>query len=116
MLKSNYLSEKYQANVFIKREDLQDIRSFKIRGAGTAFSYLTEEEKARGVCTASAGNHAQGVAYCCNKFKIKGTIFMPEITPKLKINSVKHHGGEWLDIKLVGITFDDAVAAANEFK
>ena len=56
---------------------MQDIRSFKLRGAGTAFFYLTEEERARGVVTASAGNHAQGIAYCCNKFKIKGTIFMP---------------------------------------
>lgn len=66
--------------------------------------------------TASAGNHAQGIAYCCNKFKIKGTIFMPEVTPKLKINSVKHHGGDWLDIVLVGLTFDDAVSEAFKFQ
>lgn len=93
MIRSNYLSQKYSANVWVKREDLQTIRSFKIRGAATAFSKLTEEERKRGVVTASAGNHAQGIAYCCNKFQIKGTIFMPEITPKLKLNSVKHHGG-----------------------
>ena len=66
--------------------------------------------------TASAGNHAQGVAYCCNKFKIRGTIFMPEITPKLKINSVRRFGGEWLDLRLTGNTFDDAVAEAFKFQ
>lgn len=69
----------------------------------------------RGVVTASAGNHAQGIAYCCQHFKIKGTIFMPSITPKLKINSVKRFGGEWLTIILTGTTFDDAVAEARKF-
>ena len=116
MLKSLYLSEKYGAQIYIKREDLQAIRSFKIRGACTAFSKLSEEEKERGVVTASAGNHAQGIAYCCNKFHIRGTIFMPETTPKLKVNSAKRFGGEWLDIRLTGMTFDDAVAEANKFK
>jgi threonine dehydratase len=95
---------------------LQAIRSFKIRGAATAFRYLSEEERARGVVTASAGNHAQGIAYCCRTLKIKGTIFMPATTPKLKINSVRHHGGETLDIVLVGTSFDDAVAEARKFQ
>lgn len=114
--KSAYLSKKYCANVYLKREDLQAIRSFKIRGAATAFRYLTEEERKRGVVTASAGNHAQGIAYCCKKLQIKGTIFMPATTPKLKFTYVKHHGGEWLDIVLIGTTFDDAVTAAMKFR
>lgn len=96
--KSAFLSQKYQANVYLKREDLQTVRSFKLRGASTAFYKLTEEERKRGVVTASAGNHAQGIAYCCNKFKVKGTIFMPSTTPKIKINAVKRFGGEWLTI------------------
>ena len=95
---------------------MQVIRSFKIRGAATAFSKLSEEERKKGVVTASAGNHAQGIAYCCNKLQIKGTIFMPCITPKLKINSVKHFGGDWLELVLTGVTFDDAVQEANKFK
>lgn len=114
--KSNYLSEKYKAKVYLKREDLQVIRSFKIRGAATAFSKLTEEERKKGVVTASAGNHAQGIAYCCNKLQIKGTIFMPSITPKLKINNAKRFGGEWLDIVLTGVNFDDAVSEARKFE
>lgn len=114
--RSSYLSEKYHANVYLKREDLQAIRSFKIRGAATAFRYLTEEEKHRGVVTASAGNHAQGIAYCCKKLRVKGTIFMPATTPKLKTNSVRHHGGEWLEIVLTGTTFDDAVAEARKYQ
>lgn len=65
--------------------------------------------------TASAGNHAQGIAYCCKHFKIRGTIFMPSITPKLKIKSVQRFGGEWLDIRLIGTTFDDAVTEAKLF-
>lgn len=115
LTKSQYLSKKYNAKIYLKREDLQEIRSFKIRGACTAFRALTEEEKKRGVVTASAGNHAQGIAYCCKTFKIKGTIFMPSITPKLKIKSVQRFGGEWLDIILTGTTFDDAVAEARKF-
>jgi threonine dehydratase len=114
--RSTFLSNRYNANIFLKREDLQVIRSFKIRGAATAFSKLSDEEKKRGVVTASAGNHAQGIAYCCNKLKIKGTIFMPAITPKLKINSARRFGGEWLDIVLTGISFDDAVSEAKKFQ
>ena len=93
LTKSSFLSKKYQANVYLKREDLQPIRSFKIRGASTAFRLLTPEERQRGVVTSSAGNHAQGIAYCCKRFEIKGTIFMPSNTPKLKINNAKRHGG-----------------------
>ena len=66
--------------------------------------------------TASAGNHAQGIAYVCRHMKIKGTIFMPSITPKLKVKSVRYHGGEYVDIQLTGTTFDDAVKQANLFQ
>ena len=66
--------------------------------------------------TASAGNHAQGIAYCCSKLNIRGTIFMPATTPKLKLNMVRHHGGEWLEVVLIGTTFDDAVSAAMKFR
>jgi threonine dehydratase len=113
--RSTFLSNKYEANVYLKREDLQPVRSFKIRGAATAFRNLTNEEKERGVVTASAGNHAQGIAYCCKMFKIKGTIFMPSTTPKIKISNARRHGGEFLDIQLVGTTFDDAVTAGLKF-
>ena len=110
------ISKVIGANVYLKREDIQEVHSFKIRGAYNKIAQLRDEEKRNGVIAASAGNHAQGIAYCCNKFKIRGTIFMPEVTPKLKINMVKNHGGQWLDIRLIGLTFDDAVAAANDFK
>ena len=114
--RSSYLSKKYNANIYLKREDQQAIRSFKIRGAATAFRYLSEEERARGVVTASAGNHAQGIAYCCRQLKIRGTIFMPATTPALKTNSVRFHGGEWLEIVLTGTTFDDAVSEARKYQ
>lgn len=69
-----------------------------------------------GIVAASAGNHAQGVAYCCNKMKIKGTIFMPVLTPKLKVNRVIKFGGDYVDVRLVGISFDDALAEAYKFQ
>ena len=114
--RSTYLSNKYEANIYIKREDMQIVRSFKIRGAAEAIKALTAEERTKGVVTASAGNHAQGVAYCCNKLKIKGTIFMPEKTPFIKLNSVKHFGKEYVDVVLVGNTFDEALAQAVIFQ
>ena len=82
-----YLSEKYDAEVYIKRENEQRVRSFKIRGAYYAISQLTDEEKKRGVVCASAGNHAQGVAYTCNEMRIPATIFMPVTTPQQKVTS-----------------------------
>lgn len=105
---SKRLSNTYHAKVYIKREDLQEVRSFKIRGAFNKMSFLTDEEKKRGVVSASAGNHAQGVAYSCSLLKIKGVIFMPVITPNQKIDKVKHFGGEYVTIKLIGTTFDEA--------
>jgi threonine dehydratase len=112
---SKRLSQEYGATVYLKREDLQEVRSFKIRGAYNKISSLSEEERKRGVVCASAGNHAQGVAYSCSALKIKGTIFMPVITPNQKIERVKHFGGEYVNVKLVGNTYDDASDASHQY-
>ena len=109
------LSEKYSANIYIKREDLQEVRSYKIRGAYNLISSLSEEEKRRGVVCASAGNHAQGFAYSCSLLKIKGVVFMPEVTPKQKINKVRTFGGSFIEIKLIGKTFDESFVKAKEY-
>ena len=110
------LSEHYDANVYFKREDLQPIRSFKLRGAYHKIYKLSDAERKLGIVCASAGNHAQGVALACNKLGIKGTIFMPVPTPKQKLNQVRMFGGENIETRLVGDTFDDAYAAAQLFK
>ena len=110
------LSEQYGAKVYFKREDLQPIRSFKLRGAYHKIYKLSEEERKRGIVCASAGNHAQGVALACNKLGIKGTIFMPVPTPKQKLGQVHMFGGSNVEIRLTGDTFDDAYAAAQSFK
>lgn len=109
------LSEKYQAEIYLKREDKQVVRSYKLRGAYNMMSQIPADKTTNGVVCASAGNHAQGVAFSCNKLKIKGTIFMPEITPKQKINQTKMFGNGWIDIVLVGDTFDDCLAEALGF-
>lgn len=109
------LSKKYGAAVYLKREDLQVVRSFKIRGAYNTMSSLTDEEKMRGVVCASAGNHAQGVAYSCNVLKTKGVIFMPVVTPNQKIEKVQQFGNEYVEIKLVGNTFDEASIASQVY-
>lgn len=110
------LSEQYGAKVYFKREDLQPIRSFKLRGAYHKIYKLSTEERERGIVCASAGNHAQGVALACNKLGIKGTIFMPAPTPKQKLGQVRMFGGSNVEIRLTGDTFDDAYAAAQSFK
>ena len=110
------LSEQYDANVYFKREDLQPIRSFKLRGAYHKIYKLSDAERKLGIVCASACNHAQGVALACNKLGIKGTIFMPVPTPKQKLNQVRMFGGENIETRLVGDTFDDAYAAAQSFK
>ena len=110
------LSEQYGAKVYFKREDLQPIRSFKLRGAYHKIYKLSKEERKRGIVCASAGNHAQGVALACNKLGIKGTIFMPVPTPKQKLGQVRMFGGSDVEIRLTGDTFDDAYAAAQSFK
>ncbi|RKP50113.1 threonine dehydratase [Cohnella endophytica] len=106
------LSAKFDCNVYLKREDLQLVRSFKIRGAYYLISSLPEDERRNGVICASAGNHAQGVAYSCNKLSIRGVIYMPATTPRQKINQVKLFGGDKIEIRLIGDTFDDAYAEA----
>lgn len=109
------LSRKYQCNVYLKREDLQVVRSYKLRGAYNMMSSLPQEQLAKGVVCASAGNHAQGFAYSCNKLGVKGVVFMPIITPKQKVNQTKMFGEESVEIKLVGDTYDDCAVAAKQF-
>jgi threonine dehydratase len=109
------LSRKYASNVFLKREDLQVVRSYKLRGAYNMMSRLPEEQLAKGVVCASAGNHAQGFAYSCKKLNAKGVIFMPVITPKQKINQTRMFGDDWVEIRLVGDNFDECAIAAKAF-
>jgi len=105
-------SSKFDCNISFKREDLQVVRSYKIRGAYNKMSSLTSEEAANGVVCASAGNHAQGVALSCKLLKIQGTIFMPTTTPKQKIERAKMFGDHFVKIILIGDSFDDAYNAA----
>ena len=109
------LSRKFKCNVFLKREDLQVVRSYKLRGAYNMMSSLPKEQLQKGVVCASAGNHAQGFAYSCKKLNTKGVVFMPIITPKQKVNQTKMFGEEYVEIKLVGDTFDDCAVAAKNF-
>jgi threonine dehydratase len=109
------LSERFKSNVLLKREDLQIVRSYKLRGAYNKISSLTKEQMKRGVVCASAGNHAQGVAYSCNKLGLKGTIFMPVPTPKQKTRQVAMFGKDNIEIVLVGDTFDDASKEAMRY-
>lgn len=109
------LSAKYEANILLKREDLQPVRSYKIRGAYNKIFSLNEADRQRGIVCASAGNHAQGVAYSCSKLGIKGVIFMPSTTPSQKIKQVKLFGKNHIEIRLIGDTFDDAYAEAISF-
>ena len=112
MLNQN-LSKKYECNIFLKREDLQIVRSYKLRGAYNMMSSLTHEKLSKGVVCASAGNHAQGFAYSCKALNVKGVVFMPIITPKQKVNQTKMFGEDFIEIKLVGDTFDDCSIAAK---
>jgi len=109
------LSERYKANIFLKREDLQVVRSYKIRGAYNKMASLSPDELAQGVVCASAGNHAQGVAYACHKMGVHGTIFMPTTTPNQKVKQVKLFGKDFIEVVLVGDTYDDAYQAADEY-
>ena len=113
--KNNNLSDIYDAEVYLKREDLQIVRSYKIRGAYNKIRSLSPDALQNGIVCASAGNHAQGVAFSCNKLKIMGSIFMPVTTPKQKIEQVRMFGKEFIDIVLTGDTFDAANSAAIEY-
>ncbi|WP_338874142.1 threonine ammonia-lyase [Spirosoma sp. SC4-14] len=109
------LSDRYGANIYLKREDLQVVRSYKIRGAYNKMASLPAEALAKGVVCASAGNHAQGLAYACRKMAVRGTIFMPTTTPNQKVKQVKLFGKEFVEVVLTGDTYDDAFYAAMEF-
>ncbi len=109
------LSRKYNCHVYLKREDLQVVRSYKLRGAYNMMSSLPPAVLANGVVCASAGNHAQGFALSCKKLNVKGVIFMPVITPKQKIKQTKMFGEETIEIKLEGDTFDDCAIAARKY-
>ena len=115
------LSKNVNASVFLKREDLQQVRSFKIRGAYNKISSLKRDEIKKGIICASAGNHAQGFAFSCQKLEIKGEVYMPATTPDQKVSQVRMFGGEFVDIILVGDSYDacqkvalDAAKDANK--
>ena len=112
--KSIRLSTYNNASIFLKREDLQQVRSYKIRGAYNKIDSLSKKQLENGIICASAGNHAQGVAFACNKKKIHGIIYMPETTPKQKVQQVKMFGGAFINIQLEGDTFDDAFKIAKQ--
>jgi threonine dehydratase len=109
------LSAKYGCNVFLKREDLQVVRSYKLRGAYNMMCSLSQEQLQKGVVCASAGNHAQGFAYSCKKLKVHGVVFMPVITPNQKIQQTKMFGDDCIEIRLAGDTFDDCAGAAKQY-
>lgn len=112
---NHQLSEQTGAKIWLKREDLQNVRSYKIRGAYHKIESLSAEELQHGIVCASAGNHAQGVAFACAKKQIKGTIFMPVPTPEQKVKQVKMFGKKFVDVRLVGDTFDDSFEQAMTF-
>lgn len=114
--RNEHLSKKYGADIWLKREDLSPVRSYKIRGAFNAMRTCRAEHPDQNlfVC-ASAGNHAQGVAYVCRHFDVRGVIFMPVTTPGQKIEKTRIFGGDNIEIRLVGDYFDDTLTAAQEF-
>src|SRR5450432_1322379 len=109
------LSRKYQCNVYLKREDLQVVRSYKLRGAYNMMSSLPPEQLQKGVVCASAGNHAQGFAYSCKKLNVKGVVFMPFVTPNQKVHQTKMFGEDFVEVILTGDTFDDCAVAAKKY-
>lgn len=115
LLLSTRLTKIFEANIFLKREDLQQVRSYKIRGAYNKISSLSETDKQKGIVCASAGNHAQGVALSCKMLDIKGDIYMPVTTPQQKIEQVQMFGESNVNIILQGDTFDDSNNAAILF-
>lgn len=112
LTKNFQYSKQFKSNIFFKREDLQVVRSYKIRGAYNKIASLAPSEVMNGIVCASAGNHAQGVALSCKQLKIKGTIYMPVPTSNQKIEQVKMFGEDYVNIVLTGDTFDDSYDAA----
>lgn len=110
--KNNNLSLQYTSSIYLKREDLQVVRSYKLRGAYNLMASLPKEKLLEGIVCASAGNHAQGVAFSCNLLQVPGRIYMPVTTPKQKLNQVRMFGKGYVEIVLAGDTFDDSYADA----
>ena len=106
------LSNSFSSSIYLKREDQQQVRSFKIRGAYNKINALDPKELKKGIVCASAGNHAQGFAFSCNQLKIKGIVYMPIPTPNQKVEQVKMFGGPYVSIVLIGDTYDDSQQAA----
>ncbi|HVK97970.1 MAG TPA: threonine ammonia-lyase [Flavisolibacter sp.] len=109
------LSNKYQCSVYLKREDLQIVRSYKLRGAYNMMKSFPQEQLANGVVCASAGNHAQGFAYSCKKLQVHGVVFMPRITPQQKIQQTNLFGEQFIEVRLIGDTYDDCAIAAKQY-
>jgi len=105
-------SNLFSSNVYVKREDLQITRSFKIRGSFNKILSLSDKQKENGIVCSSAGNHAQGVSFSCKKLKINGIIFMPNTTPNIKVKKVKEFGGKYVKVKLIGDSYDDCYKQA----
>ncbi|EPX82452.1 Threonine dehydratase [Salipiger mucosus DSM 16094] len=112
LLRNAHLSERFGADIWLKREDLSPVRSYKLRGA---FNAMRKRRDAGLFVCASAGNHAQGVAYMCRQFGIRGVIFMPVTTPQQKIQKTRMFGGDFIEIRMIGDYFDDCLAAAQAF-
>lgn len=116
LLRNDFLSDRFGADIWLKREDLTPVRSYKLRGAFNAIrKALADGGGVSHFVCASAGNHAQGVAYACRHFGIGGTIFMPVTTPQQKIDKTRHFGGGSIEIRLTGDWFDETLAAAQTF-
>lgn len=113
---SERLSKKYDAEIYLKREDLQKVRSYKIRGAYNLISSLSKKEQSKWVVCASAGNHAQGFALTCADLQIQGTVYMPVTTPEQKVYKTRQFGGKYITIELIGDTFDEALESAKIFE
>ncbi|HXM58031.1 MAG TPA: pyridoxal-phosphate dependent enzyme, partial [Candidatus Dormibacteraeota bacterium] len=112
LMRSERLSADAGASVWLKREDLQTGRSYKIRGAHYLISSVSPDERERGVVCASAGNHAQGVAQSCSALGIRGQVFVPSTTPRQKRERIQAIGGQWVELVVAGATYDEAGAAA----
>ncbi len=113
LLRNDHLSDRFDADIWLKREDLSPVRSYKLRGAFNAMRKVIPEKNVF-VC-ASAGNHAQGVAFMCRHFGVRGVVFMPVTTPQQKIQKTQMFGGDFVQIRLVGDYFDATLRAAQEF-
>ena len=112
--RSERLSERHGLDVRIKREDLTPVRSYKVRGAFNFAAQLTAEQRERGLVCASAGNHAQGVAFACESLGVRARVYLPRTTPRQKRQRVARFGGRHVEVIVHGDTYDDADAAARK--